>query len=188
MLTSRSIPDSSQSAFCSFLKTQALLDHIPSHIYQQDRCASHYLRNNNLLETPVGMNEPRLRDGVTLPETAYYTVRLHGKDGKFPTPNDLRSLQNELAGIFRTAGVEQMPIACSDLWKAEEWQRRELARFDEVMPGGHGQDMRCEQQKYHRTQGDMVLSFPFPSSRVDDLCKAIAAVEEHRQRHCNLGK
>ncbi len=176
------------NAFCTFLKKQAVLDHVPQNIFQSGGCASRYLRNNDLFETPLGMNEPRLRANIALPDTVYYTVRLQGGAGKHPVPQDLRSLQNELASIFKVAGFDEMPIACRETWMADDWVRKELERFDEVMPAGHGQEVRCEQQKYQRTQGDMVLSFPFPASRIEDLQHAMAAVETHRQQYCSLGK
>lgn len=188
MQSSRLTSTQEQSPFCRFLKKQAVLDHVPYNIFQQDRCASHYMQNNNLLQTPVGMNEQRMRAGIQLPETVYYTVRLRGDHGNHPTPEMLSSLQTELAGIFKSAGFNEMPIACRDTWKADDWMRKELDRFDEVVPGCHGQEARCNQQKFQRTEGDMVLSFPFPASRIDDLCKAIAAVDTYRELHCGISK
>lgn len=173
------------SQFCRFFKKQAVLDHIPNMIFGH-RCASHYLTNNNLLETPLGMETPRVRDGVTLPETVYYTLRLHGNHGQYPTRDTITEVQSEIASIFESAGIHDMPIACNATWKADDWERQELDRFDEVLQAGHGQDARCAQQKFQRTKGDVVLAYPFPASRIDDLCKAVTAVEHYRAQHCGV--
>lgn len=187
MLTARHLQPEPQSPFCLFFKKQAVLDHIPNNIFGH-RCANFYLTNNNLLETPVGMHEYRVRDSVHLPDTIYYTLRLHGDRGNHPKQDTIDDVQKEIEGIFQRAGIAPMPVACHATWKADDWERNELMRFDETMQAGHGQDARCAQQKYERTNGDVVLSYPFPKERIDEVCKAMAAVEDYRAQHCSVTK